>query len=108
MTSPAEAIFSVSPSVAWLDAETVGFDRDEVYLARVPDGRPLVLSGTAAVIWSYLEPETTAAGIAARIAADAGLSAGEIEPDVADFLGWLTRLGLVSRTVAPDPPADGA
>ena len=96
----------MAPSVAWVDAETVGFERDEVYLARVPDGRPLVLSGTAAVIWSL------GAGDDRRRHRRAdrrrrGLSAGEIEPDVADFLGGSPAWGWC-RARSPDPPADGA
>ncbi|GAB2974491.1 hypothetical protein [Nocardioides montaniterrae] len=77
MTSFAD--WSVAPDVAWVDDQAV-------YVARVPDGVPLVLEDSAAAIW-----RAVAAG--AEIEADE-----DVASDVSAFLDQLLAAGLVVRT----------
>ena len=63
--------------------------------------RPFVMEGSAHAIWQALDHEPTTAQVVDRVAADFGIPAAEVEPDVVIFLAELESRGLVSR-VPPD------
>ena len=63
-----------------------------LYLAHVPDGAPVILEGSAALIWLTATGEPRPDGpddVAARIAQETDLSVEEIREDVVTFLGAL-------------------
>ena len=59
--------------------------------------RPLVMEGPAAAVWRALEVPGSTPEVVARVAADFGLPAAEVGPDVATFLVELAARGLVER-----------
>lgn len=67
------------------------------YVARVPDGQPVVLHGPAALIWQAViqEPSPDAAAVLRRVSARAGVPAGEIQDDVDSFLARLVEDGYL-------------
>jgi hypothetical protein len=77
-------------------ADRVGvvIDLDDVYVARLPDGPILSLTGAAALVWrAALDGPTQ--GIADRVAAAAGLPVGDIADDVTVFVETLLAGGLL-------------
>ena len=81
----------VSPDVAWVE------DDGAVYLARVPEGPPLVLDGSGVLIWRALVAGGTVAEVRARVAADAGVSPEVVADDVTAFVARLVSGGLVDQ-----------
>jgi hypothetical protein len=78
-------------------AERVGVveQDDDIYVAHLPDGPILSLTGTAAFVWrAALDGPTE--GIADRVAAAAGLPADDIAADVAAFVETLQSAGLLA------------
>lgn len=69
---------------------------DTVYIARLPDGPIIALTGTAAVIWSEacsLAPRP----LADRVADHVDRDAAEIAPDVERFVADLVVYGLLQE-----------
>lgn len=67
-----------------------------------PSGaRPLVLEGPAAAVWHALDEPRSTADVVARVSADFGIPAAEVELDVATFLSELAAGGLI-RPADPD------
>ncbi|MDU0348878.1 PqqD family peptide modification chaperone [Actinomyces sp. MRS3W] len=69
-----------------------------VYVAPLPDGPPVVLQGSAARIWlAATDPDTgtTAAAVAAGVAAAVGTKPEQITADVDAFLTELVNAGLL-------------
>lgn len=77
-------------------AERVGVvvDGDDVYVAHLPDGPILGLSGTAACIWRALfgGPRES---LAARVAESIGAQVADIAVDVEAFVDVLVVQGLI-------------
>ena len=88
-----EPVVRPAPDVAYVVDDTQEAVR--VYLARVPQGPPLVLDGPAAVIWEELVEGGTRAEIAARVAQSVDAAPDRVAADVAAFLVQLTDQGLV-------------
>ncbi|GAA6524419.1 hypothetical protein [Intrasporangium sp. DVR] len=70
-------------------------ENPELYLMRLPDGPPVMLSGTAAVIWLVASAgeEDVVDGVARLVAREPV----EIEPDVLRYLDLLVVDGLLER-----------
>jgi hypothetical protein len=67
---------------------------DDIYVAHLPDGPILALSGTAAMIW-HVALDGDAEGISDRVAAAVGLLPAVIAPDVDGFIDDLVTQGLL-------------
>lgn len=67
---------------------------DDVYVARLPDGPIVQLSGTAAIIWSATVDEDGGRPVD-RVAARAGVPSAQIADDVERFLASLVERGLL-------------
>ena len=65
--------------------------------------RPFVMEGSAYAIWQALDEPRPRRPVVERVAADFGIPAAEVEPDVLAFLAELESRGL-----APRPRADRA
>ena len=61
--------------------------------------RPFVMEGSAHAIWRALDLHPTADQVVARVAADFGIPAAEVEPDVLTFLAELESRGLASKSL---------
>lgn len=68
----------------------------DVYLARVPGGAPLVLGGSAALVWrtALRVPEDRLLG---DVAAAAGLDPEDVREDVQEFVSHLVTEGFLRR-----------
>jgi hypothetical protein len=81
--------------VAWLDLADRG--EDALYVSTLPDGPPMVLRATAALIFLVAAEGGTVDEIVAGVAAEAGQQVDAIRDDVLGFLDDLVRLGLLTR-----------
>ncbi len=90
--------YAVAPGVAWVDADEMGLDRTELYVARLPAGPPLLLSDAAWAIWLAMAETGTMAEIVARTAELTESAPDDIETAVADFLDGLVQQGRASVT----------
>jgi len=66
-----------------------------VALARVPEGPPFVLEGSAALIWTEIVRGGTVAEVTGRVAVRVERPPDEIAPDVAAFVEELLAQGLL-------------
>lgn len=85
--------YAVPPNVAWVVGSEVDAYDETIYVMRVPDGLPAILTGIAAEIW--LE----AAGghdVVPAIAALTGEDPALIAPDTEAFLADLVTRGLLA------------
>lgn len=84
----------------------VSDDGRSVYVARLPGGPLLVLSGPAAVIWA--EATTAPAqGWVSRVAASVDQPEDVIASDVAAFVDDLRDRALLEPLTAPEEPGPG-
>jgi hypothetical protein len=60
--------------------------------------RPFAMEGSAHAIWRALAEQSTTDQVVQRVAADFGIPAAEVEPDVLTFLADLESRGLASRS----------
>ena len=76
-------------------------DKDAaLYLAHVPDGTPVILRGSAALIWLTATGDPRPghpADVAARVAQETGLAVEELRDDVETFLRTLVEQGLLEE-----------
>jgi hypothetical protein len=66
--------------------------------------RPFAMEGSACAIWHALAEQRTTDQVVERVAADFGVRAADVEPDVRRFLAELQSRGLASRS--PGEAAD--
>ena len=90
------SVITLAARVAWLDMTGTG--NDVVYATALPDGPPLVLGGTAGLIFVSAVDGGTEDEIVERVAATAGLDTDAVRPDVLAFLDHLVSRGLLTRT----------
>lgn len=95
MTGP-EASVSLRDRVAWLDLADRG--QDAVYVSALPDGPPMVLRATAALIFVVAAGGGTLDEVVVKVADESGQPADEIRADVVAFVDELVRHGLLTRT----------
>ena len=60
--------YRIAPDVAWVDATAAGHESAEVFLARMPDGPPLVLQGSAWLVWSVVAGHAALDDVVAPVA----------------------------------------
>jgi uncharacterized protein YbjT (DUF2867 family) len=82
--------------VAWLDLADRG--QDAVYASHLPDGPPMVLRGTAGLIFVVAAAGGTVDEVVAEVAETSGQPVEAIRDDVARFVEELVLLGLLTRT----------
>ncbi|MDT0215574.1 PqqD family protein [Rothia sp. ARF10] len=84
--------YSVPERVAHVERDADGLP--QVFLMRLPDGEPVALEGTAALIWTFAaEGETD---VATAVARAVGLPREEIADDVEAYLVRLVETGLLT------------
>jgi hypothetical protein len=91
--SDLERAVAVAPRVAWhLMEET---HTDVVYATTLPDGPPLVLRGTAGLIFANATAGGTLAELVTRVGEAAGAEPAHIRDDVVGFVDELVSRGLL-------------
>jgi hypothetical protein len=71
-----------------------------VYVARLPEGPPLVLDGSGAVVWTALLDGGTLDDVVARVAEATGESAPVVAAGVEGFVEGLLAAGVLEATTA--------
>ena len=91
--------YRVPDNVAWVDGPDFGV-AEELYLTVVPEGRTVLLKGTARLIWLV----AIGGDVASEVARLVGRPPADIKEDVLAFLQDLTGAGLLANpTEAPSP-----
>lgn len=93
VTEPSQFVYAVPDDLAWIDGTDVDAD-GELYLTKVPDGRTVLLTGSARLIW-LVAAEGQA--VLPAVADLAGAEPSAIRGDVDRFLGDLLSRGLLVR-----------
>ncbi|GAA6527724.1 PqqD family protein [Intrasporangium sp. DVR] len=90
------AAYGIAPDVGHVDSEVDG--ASVAYVARLPEGPPLVLADSAAVIWGAARTGGTLDEIVDRVAEAFDVPPAEIVGDVTAFVEQLVTLGLLVRS----------
>lgn len=90
----------VAAACGWVD------DDDTVYVAALPDGPPLVLEGSGALVWRAVLGGGTVDEAVERVAAAAGESAAAVAAGVRGFVDDLVAAGVL-EPVDPSPGPAG-
>ena len=88
----------VADACGWVEQDGI------VYVAALPDGPPLVLEGSGALVWWALLDGGTVEDVVGRVAEAAGESAAAVAPAVARFLGDLVAAGILGPIAPLGPP----
>ena len=86
------AAYGIAANVGHVD------DAGRAYVALLPEGPPMVLTDSAAMIWAEALPGGTVSAIAGRVAEAAGVPVGDIIEDVETFLDELVTHGVLVRS----------
>ena len=91
--------FAIADDVAWVDAEDLGKEAAEVYVARVSGAAPpLVLVGPAWAVWTAVaDGGGDAPTVVARVSELTGASPEAVADDVRGFLTTSCEDGLLDR-----------
>lgn len=84
--------YRVPPDLAWVLDETDDGSPPVLYLMDVPDGVPLVLTGTAALIWLFAVEREDVAAALAEVVAD---PPADLAQTTAAYLADLVNRGLL-------------
>lgn len=97
------ATVRIAPAVAWVDIDPARDPGapDTVVLARVPQGPPMVLSGSAAQIWRAVLTHELVRDVLAEVRDAVTDSPDDLDGLVLAFLGELQTAGLVVLTPCP-------
>lgn len=87
--------FGLAGAVAWLMRESEGVET--IYATALPDGPPLVLRETGALIFTAAAAGGSLDAIVARVCEEVDADPDDIRSDVAAFVEQLVSLGLVAR-----------
>ena len=82
--------------VAWLDLADRG--QDAIYASALPDGPPVVLQATAALIFLVGARGGTLEEVVEGVAEESGQPVEGIRDDVVGFVDELVARGLLTRT----------
>lgn len=96
----------VAPSVAWVDVDPA-LDPgagETVVLAHLPEGRPMVLRGSAAAIWHCVLAQVSISDVISDVRATLADSPDDLDELVLAFLRELQQAGLVLLS-GPSSPA---
>lgn len=85
--------YRVAPDVAWV--RVAHTSEPQAVAARVPDGPPLALHGTSAVIWLIAVEGGNATEVVDRVALVTGEHPETVEGAVLEFLDDLVARGLL-------------
>lgn len=90
--------FAIADDVAWVDAEDLGKEVAEVYVARVSGSSPpLVLVGPAWAVWTAVaDGGGDAPAVVARVSELTGATPEAVDDDVRGFLETLVEEGLLT------------
>ena len=89
--------YRIADDVAWVSREELDAgDTPSAYVARLPDGRPMTLEGSACVVWLALSDGGTLEEIAAAAATMSDAEPEAIAGDVAHLVAELISVGLVA------------
>ncbi|SMO44907.1 hypothetical protein SAMN06266982_10311 [Propioniciclava tarda] len=92
--------YRVPDNVAWVDGPDFGV-AEELYLTVVPEGRTVLLKGTARLIWLVA---IEGGDVASEVARLVGRPSADIAEAVGTFLQDLSGAGLLANpTEAPSP-----
>ncbi|MFZ2504045.1 MAG: PqqD family protein [Nocardioides sp.] len=95
-----------APEVAWVaEADAMPYPEEgpvRIFLARLPDGVPVVLADSAAAIWGVVAPGVRRADVVRAVAEVTGVPQEMIAADVASFVADLLERGLIDES---EPPA---
>ena len=88
--------YRIADDVAWVShADLDGGDVPTAYLARLPGGPPILLEGSACLIWLALADGGTLEELTESAAAMSGTAAEEISGDVEMMLDQLVAIRVV-------------
>lgn len=87
--------YSRPPRLAYVGSDSIDSDEQSVYLMPLPDGPPVILQGSAAVIW--LAAARGAPDVHDAVADQLGLEAAEIAGDVGAYLEVLLDQSLLEE-----------
>ncbi len=90
-----EVLYAVRPDVGCVPGDSA--NELVCYVARLPNGPPLVLRGSAVTVWTAASQGGSLEAIVARVAKQVGVTAADIEADVLGFLDELVAWGLLQR-----------
>jgi hypothetical protein len=93
---PPTGSVSLADRVAWLDLADRG--QDAVFASALPDGPPVVLHATAALIFLVAASGGTLDEVVAGVAEQSGQPVDDIRDDVVGFVDELVTRGLLTRT----------
>lgn len=97
-TNEDAAQVTLAERVAWLDWAALGaLHTDVAYASTLPDGPPVVLPGTARVVFLAAAQGGTLGELTARVAEESGQPVEAIADDVAAFVEALVGLGILAR-----------
>lgn len=91
--------YRIPANVAWQES-LPEHHRRELYICRLPDGRPLVLGDSACDIWLLA---AMGEDVLATLTAQLETPAETIAADVASFLTSALALGILEEAAPPDP-----
>lgn len=88
-------VYRIAPRTAYVAQDSAA--EPTIYAASLPDGVPVVLAGSSALIWSALAQVQpgTGEGVALAVSEDAGLDVADVRDDVVSFLSELAEAGLL-------------
>lgn len=87
--------------LAYVEGDPADDDKERVYLLLLPDGRPVLLEGSAAVIW--LTAAQGADDVGGAVAGRFGVPREKIEDEVISYLTVLCAQGLLEPLPGPEP-----
>lgn len=89
--TPVPDLVRRSPDVAWVDSE------DRVVLVRLDDlaAEPLVLSGSAVVIWAAVDEPLSLDDLVTQVAAAYDRPADDVRAEVEAFVASCRQLGIL-------------
>jgi hypothetical protein len=96
LSRPSDDFVRVGDRVAWLDVTDQALEA--VYATTLPDGPPVVLRATAALIFLEAVEGGRVDEVVERVAEESGQPVEHIRDDVVRFLDDLVHRGLLSRT----------
>ena len=91
--------YRIPADVAWQESPPE-HHRRELYICRLPDGRPIVLADSACDIWLLA---AMGENVVATLTSQLDIPADTIATDVASFLTSALALGILEEAAPPDP-----
>jgi hypothetical protein len=92
--------YHLAPGVAWVEVETGAHDRagtePRAVVARVPDGPPVALHASSAVVWVCALDGGDAQEVISRVVEATGEDRDRVASQVTDFLDDLVDRGLLT------------